>query len=117
MQAQDWQMATIHELAALDGWQAIAFEVEQGPGQSQMALRPSAGCSLEDGRLLCQHTLPAGIQSHSLGVRQPLARYPEGSQIIKTAQRSWVLSPIGNVIEEKYTSYFDFQTPSIQALS
>ena len=117
MQAQDWRMATLHELAALDGWQAIAFEVAQGPGQSQMALRPSAGCSLEDGRLLCQHALPADIQSQSLGVRQALATYPEGSQFIKTAQRNWILSPIGNIIEEKYTSYFDFQTPSIQAVS
>lgn len=105
-------MATLQELPSLDGWQVVAFEVEREPGQAQMALRPSASCSLDDGRLLCQHALPADIQSHRLDVRQPLATYPEGSQVIKTAQRSWILSPIGNIIEEKYTSYFEFQTPT-----
>lgn len=110
-------MATLQELPGLDSWQAVAFEVEQEPGQSQKALRPSASCSLDDGRLLCQHALPAAIASHRLDIRQPLARYPEGSQVIKTAQRSWILSPIGNIIEEKYTSYFEFQTPTSHVLS
>lgn len=39
-------------------------------------------------------------------------RYPEGSKALHGQDRSYIISPLGNIVDEKYTAYFDFQMPS-----
>ncbi|DBA96514.1 hypothetical protein WJX77_003023 [Trebouxia sp. C0004] len=38
-------------------------------------------------------------------------RYPEGSKALHGQDRSYIISPLGNIVDEKYTAYFDFQMP------
>ena len=38
-------------------------------------------------------------------------RYPEGSKALHGQDRSYIISPLGNLVDEKYTAYFDFQMP------
>ena len=38
-------------------------------------------------------------------------KYPEGSKAFHGQDRSYIISPLGNVVDEKYTAYFDFQMP------
>lgn len=38
-------------------------------------------------------------------------KYPEGSKALHGQDRSYIISPLGNVVDEKYTAYFDFHMP------
>jgi hypothetical protein len=38
-------------------------------------------------------------------------KYPEGSKTLHGQDRSYIISPLGNIVDEKYTAYFDFQMP------
>jgi hypothetical protein len=39
------------------------------------------------------------------------ARYPEGAKLLRGADRSYVVAPLMNIVEEKYTAYFEFTQP------
>ncbi|KAA6427609.1 MAG: hypothetical protein FRX49_02272 [Trebouxia sp. A1-2] len=38
-------------------------------------------------------------------------KYPEGSKALHGQDSSYIISPLGNIVDEKYTAYFDFQMP------
>ena len=38
-------------------------------------------------------------------------KYPEGSKALHGQDRSYIISPLGNVVDEKYIAYFDFHMP------
>ncbi len=38
-------------------------------------------------------------------------KYPEGSKALHGQDRTYIISPLGNIVDEKYTAYFDFQMP------
>lgn len=42
----------------------------------------------------------------------PLAKYPEGAKLLKGSDRSYIVAPFMNIVEEKYTAYFEFTQPS-----
>lgn len=42
------------------------------------------------------------------GLQDPVGRYPEGAKLLKGADKSYVLAPIGHIIEEKYSPYLRF---------
>ena len=46
-----------------------------------------------------------------LGVEGPLGRYPDGSKMLTGKNEKFVLSPLGNIVEERYTIYFNFTMP------
>ena len=46
-----------------------------------------------------------------LAVEGPLGRYPDGSKMLTGKDEKFVLSPLGNIVEERYTIYFDFTVP------
>lgn len=39
---------------------------------------------------------------------EPIGRYPEGAKLLKGLDKSYVLAPIGHIIEEKYSPYLRF---------
>lgn len=44
------------------------------------------------------------------------AGYPEGSKVLSGADQQYIIAPLGNIVEESYTPYFDFKPPDAQAL-
>ena len=54
------------------------------------------------------------LKSHVLDsewvVELPKGRYPDGSKLLKGSDRSYVISPMGNIVDEKYTAYFEFHS-------
>ena len=46
-----------------------------------------------------------------LTIDAPLGQYPEGSKVLSGEDRTYVISPLGNIVDERYTSYFEFVTP------
>lgn len=46
-----------------------------------------------------------------LAVEGPLGRYPDGSKMLTGKNEKFVLSPLGNIVEERYTIYFNFTMP------
>ena len=49
-----------------------------------------------------------------LAVEGPLGRYPDGSKMLTGKDEKYVLSPVGNIVEERYTIYFNFTWPESQ---
>ena len=41
-----------------------------------------------------------------------LGAYPEGSRLLVGEDKQYVLSPLGNIVEEAYTAYFEFLPPA-----
>lgn len=46
-----------------------------------------------------------------LAVEGPLGHYPDGSKMLTGKNEKFVLSPLGNIVEERYTIYFNFTMP------
>lgn len=42
----------------------------------------------------------------------PLAQYPDGAKLLSGADRQYIVAPLMNIVEDSYTSYFDFHQPS-----
>ena len=45
-----------------------------------------------------------------LNIRDPVGSYPEGAKLLKGNDRSFIIAPIGHIIEEKYSPYLRFNT-------
>lgn len=45
-------------------------------------------------------------------VEGPKGQYPEGSRYLKGQDKNYIISPLGTIVDEKYTAYFDFQSSS-----
>lgn len=43
-----------------------------------------------------------------LAVDSPLGSYPDGSKMLAGQDEKYVLSPLGNIVDERYTTYFQF---------
>lgn len=58
----------------------------------------------------------AAETAQPLSVQAPLGKYPEGARLLQGDDRSYVIAPLGNLIEEKYTPYlqFDDSPPALQ---
>ena len=51
------------------------------------------------------------LQCGSVWVVKPQeGHYPLGSKLLKGTAESFVVSPLGSIVDEKYTAYFDFET-------
>ncbi len=118
-------MKPFSKLTSQQDWSIAIFEHQAVIGhdsnvqKSQHSLKPSGSlrlCETGSSRMLCSSGSELSSEIHeqlpSIMIEAPLSQLPEGSQVIKTTDRSWLLSPIGNIIEEKYTSYFEFQAPA-----
>lgn len=42
----------------------------------------------------------------------PLGQYPDGSKVLKGQDEMFIISPLGNIVDERYTAYFEFKAPS-----
>ena len=42
----------------------------------------------------------------------PLGQYPNGSKMLTGQDEKYVLSPLGNIVDEQYTAYFEFIVPT-----
>jgi hypothetical protein len=40
------------------------------------------------------------------------AAYPAGSKVVTGENRRYLIAPLGNLVDERYTSYFEFEAPS-----
>ena len=50
--------------------------------------------------------------SSSFRLAQPLThRYPPGSKVLAAANRHYLMVPLGNLVDERYTVYFSMQQP------
>ena len=47
-------------------------------------------------------------RSQELCLKSPLGKYPEGAKLLKGDDRSYILAPIGHLIEESYSPYLQF---------
>lgn len=43
-----------------------------------------------------------------LSFEDPIGQYPEGAKLLKGKDKSYVLAPIGHMIEERYSAYLRF---------
>jgi hypothetical protein len=78
---------------------------------------PSYSLRLPCAERLCTQGLPlAGSGSFPAGasfqLADPVAGYPEGAKLLNGDDRSYVLAPLMNIVEETYTPYFEFTQPS-----
>ena len=118
VQATCWSMQPLSAAAILQDWMPAAFRLSALPEQDMPDQLPSmlkllGRCTPQKGHLSCpQNSSTTDAAWVNFIIKQPLAQLPEGSQTIKTSNRTWLLAPIGNIIEEKYTSYFEFQGPA-----
>lgn len=51
----------------------------------------------------------SGPKPAKLSLEKPLGSYPEGARILQGEDRSYVLVPLGNIVEERYTTYLEFR--------
>ena len=49
-----------------------------------------------------------GLRVIEFFVRAPLGSYPEGAKLLEGDDVSYVIAPLGNLIEERYTPYLQF---------
>ena len=49
-----------------------------------------------------------GLRVIEFFVRAPLGAYPEGAKLLEGDDVSYVIAPLGNVVEERYTPYLQF---------
>lgn len=52
------------------------------------------------------------LQGVTLLPQEPLGSYPEGSRLLKGHDRSYIIAPLGHLVEESYTPYLQFNLPS-----
>ena len=53
-----------------------------------------------------------GSGSSNFRLAQPLThRYPPGSKVLAAANRHFLVVPLGNLVDERYTVYFSMQQP------
>lgn len=82
------------------------------PGSALVNCRVSCGtCSLTTTALQLQPRQvdnPSWAAASSFRMTDPLApRYPPGSKVISGTNRKYVVSPLGNLVDERYTVYFE----------
>ena len=53
----------------------------------------------------------AGASALDWVVSGPKGAYPDGSKQIQSQDSTYVISPMGSIVDEKYTAYFDFHAP------
>ena len=91
-------------LGELADW---ALTVKSGPGDL-IELHPADPAARS---FALGPDLPKG--SVSLQSEPPLASYPEGARMLKGADKSYIIAPLGHIVEERYTPYLQFNPPTI----
>ena len=99
--AQEWLLR--HTASRIGRMQA---EVESSDSQWQNTVLSSK-----------VESVGAGVSSSALAefewaVEPPLGQYPDNSKMLTGEEESYVISPLGNIVDEMYTAYFDFKAPS-----
>ena len=69
----------------------------------QQSMQPTVGQKLT----LSAKTSEANTAKFVL--RDPVGSYPEGAKLLKGVDKSYVLAPVGHIIEEKYSPYLEFR--------
>ena len=93
---------------------------------SPLGSRASAVPVLQAGRrpaLAAAEVVPPHTQEPSGGgelvalqlVPPAAAQYPRGARVVSGSTKQYLLVPIGQVVEEQYTAYFDFVLPAAAA--
>ena len=54
----------------------------------------------------------ANVSDAEWVVESPKGQYPQGSKALNGHDRSYIIAPLGSIVDEKYTAYFDFETPT-----
>lgn len=52
----------------------------------------------------------------SVTLEKALGQFPESARVLKSNNKSYVIAPIGHLIEESYTPYLQFNKPSLPIL-
>jgi hypothetical protein len=56
-----------------------------------------------------------GSDLSSLSLTAALAQYPEGARVLHAANRDFLLVPLSNMVDERYTAYLDMVSRRFQA--
>lgn len=56
--------------------------------------------------------IPANVFDAEWVVESPKGQYPQGSKALNGHDRSYIIAPLGSIVDEKYTAYFDFESPT-----
>ena len=54
---------------------------------------------------------PSNASTISFRITEALGEYDPGAKVLKGDNKEYVIVPQGNIVEERYTTYFDFQKP------
>lgn len=53
----------------------------------------------------------------TFNVIEPQGHLPEGSKLLRSEQQSFIISPLSSIVDERYTAYFEWVNPHVQASS
>jgi len=86
------------------------------PGLAEVRCRASCQrCGAARGALRLLKLVPGSVgfaQASSWKLTTPLTpRYPPGSRVVVGRNRQYLLVPLGNIVDERYTVYFDVRGP------
>ena len=87
---QSLGVVTIAGHSGTAGGQAVALQVMQLGSSNASAALTSAAAE-------CNWVLSA-----------PKGRYPDGSKQLHGEDRTYIISPLGKIVDERYTAYFEF---------
>lgn len=80
---------------------AVTLSAEAGGVFNRMAKSPSGELYMAE-----DESMP----SINFEVKGAVGKYPEGAKVLQGSDKSYVLAPIGHLIEEKYSPYLQFNT-------
>ena len=52
-------------------------------------------------------------QSLSFSIEAALGSYPDGARVLKGHDKSYIIAPIGHLVEESYSPYLQFNPPAV----
>ena len=93
-------------------WVSVPSGTGDGAFTLQHGLSLSAYLSVAHGNSSTDITVndlgEQGLQATELLVRAPLGAYPEGAKLLEGDDTSYIIAPLGNLVEERYTPYLQF---------
>lgn len=93
--------------------QLVQHGMSQKQSQCEFLLkRDPSSSDMPDNISIMVAGSPAQAEGSSmmrLAVEGPLGSYPDGSKMLMGQDEKFVLSPLGNIVDERYTTYFEFQ--------
>ena len=100
------QTFVLHKGNATDA--TYSLEAASKPG-SFLSVHPPTDAQPEQ-------TIQLGRTSTDFAFEPAQGSYPKGSMLLNSPERPYILSPLANIVDEKYTAYFEFGTvPALPA--